>query len=305
MGYHDRHFAGDAFAHTGVWGNPTSVENFCEEDYAVTRFVAEFVNSITNLTYVYFALKCRVRVRNGMVYSGGFDSLSVTLMLVGVTSTAYHATLHQGPQLADDLSMLLLAGALLQKLCCSSEPPVIARLAAVSIWLPTFIISTMYIKSGNFLLHMWMFGTMAALIGLRIFYLIYFEPRPEQDKTRLAFRFWNGAAYLVVAFAVWNIDLERCHQLRAARQRLGLPWAWLLELHGWWHVLTAIGAARFIELVRDLCDQTAGSKRRESRELLSSESTTRKRGFAVLTRMMLPALTKESKDDLDRIGSTG
>jgi dihydroceramidase len=61
-----------------------------------------------------------------------------------------------------------------------------------------------------------------------------------------------SVAYLALAFLVWNIDLEMCQELRKVREALGLPWAWLLELHGWWHILTAAGAAVYMELIRDL-----------------------------------------------------
>lgn len=51
MGHHNLRFDGDPHAHSGFWGPPTSACNFCEEDYAVTRYVAEFINTLTNLAY--------------------------------------------------------------------------------------------------------------------------------------------------------------------------------------------------------------------------------------------------------------
>lgn len=51
---------------------------------------------------------------------------------------------------------------------------------------------------------------------------------------------------------MWNIDFEYCAELRMLREQVGLPWAWLLELHGWWHILTAVSANQFMEIVREL-----------------------------------------------------
>lgn len=68
MGHHNRHFAGDPHALHGAWSPPTSTAkyaacrtshhaveandaSFCEEDYDVSRYIAEFINSLTNLAY--------------------------------------------------------------------------------------------------------------------------------------------------------------------------------------------------------------------------------------------------------------
>ena len=61
--------------------------------------------------------------------------------------------------------------------------------------------------------------------------------------------------FCVLGYLLWNIDLEFCMQLRELRAQVGLPWAWLLELHGWWHVLTAIGADRFMNVARELREE--------------------------------------------------
>lgn len=38
------------------WGAPTANSNFCEEDYLVTRYIAEFINSLSNLAYIFYAI---------------------------------------------------------------------------------------------------------------------------------------------------------------------------------------------------------------------------------------------------------
>jgi dihydroceramidase len=37
---------------------------------------------------------------------------------------------------------------------------------------------------------------------------------------------------------------------------MGMPWGFLLEFHGWWHVLTAIGAYVFMVMVDSLTQDT-------------------------------------------------
>ncbi|KAH8671014.1 ceramidase-domain-containing protein [Xylariales sp. PMI_506] len=186
MGHHNRRFVGDVHANSGFWGTPTSMANFCEEDYAVTRYAAEFINTISNLAYVYYALRFLYYAGTGSSNKQGaappwrcFDSLAFALILVGVTSAAYHATLRQGPQFSDDLSMLLLAGCLLQRLYTEGQTPAAASLVTVA--------------------------AMVHLIWPRTLYIIYYGKggaRPAPEKAKLARRFWKAVALLVGAFVI-------------------------------------------------------------------------------------------------------
>lgn len=78
--------------------------------------------------------------------------------------------------------------------------------------------------------------------------------RADMDRSVLLYRLARAGVFLGAAFILWNIDLEMCSGLRALRSHVGLPWSWLLELHGWWHVLTAVAAFDFMDLARDVCD---------------------------------------------------
>lgn len=51
-----------------------------------------------------------------------------------------------------------------------------------------------------------------------------------------ACRFIDGivAGLFVAAYGLWNVDNLACERLRGIRHTIGLPWAWLLELHGWY-----------------------------------------------------------------------
>ncbi|KAF2667556.1 alkaline phytoceramidase [Microthyrium microscopicum] len=51
-----------------------------------------------------------------------------------------------------------------------------------------------------------------------------------------------GLSSFLGGFALWNIDNIFCNQLRQWRRDIGLPWGILLEGHGWWHLMTGIGA---------------------------------------------------------------
>lgn len=178
--------------------------------------------------------------------------MSASLIVVGITSAVYHATLLQPAQYADDLSMLVLTGSLLQPLYITGASAAVARRVPLVLWSTVAAISAWYVVSRDYRIHRNTFGLMLTLVWPRTLYLIYGKGRSQAERARYLGTFGRAVMVLVLAFGLWNVDLHYCLELRAIRQRVGLPWAWLLELHGYWHVLTAVGAAEYIRLIRSL-----------------------------------------------------
>lgn len=55
-----------------------------------------------------------------------------------------------------------------------------------------------------------------------------------------------GLGIFIGGIVVWHWDNEHCSRLIQWRREIGLPWGFLLEGHGWWHLMTGIGAYYFI-----------------------------------------------------------
>ena len=51
-----------------------------------------------------------------------------------------------------------------------------------------------------------------------------------------------GLTIFLGGFIVWTLDNEYCSTVRGWRREIGLPWGMLLEGHGWWHLMTGVGA---------------------------------------------------------------
>lgn len=43
-----------------------------------------------------------------------------------------------------------------------------------------------------------------------------------------------GLSIFLGGFAIWYLDNEHCSRLIQWRRRIGLPWGFVLEGHGWW-----------------------------------------------------------------------
>ena len=67
-----------------------------------------------------------------------------------------------------------------------------------------------------------------------------------------------GFFVFVFGFFLWNIDMHACGTLTALKRRIGMPASFLLELHGWWHFFTGVGAYIFIALVEYLTHEECG-----------------------------------------------
>jgi dihydroceramidase len=190
------------------------------------------------------------------------DFLSISLLVLGIASFLYHASLRQTLQFADEFAMLGLAWSLLQGILTVRRSSAYDRF--VNICLATIfpLFSVFYVWTGKIIYHTTAFASIIVLIILRCHYLFYWRKpgfsEVKCDGWRVRGR--KALIILLVAYIIWNIDLEYCAELRELREWIGIPWAWLLELHGWWHVLTAISASQFMDIVRELQEELRSEK---------------------------------------------
>jgi len=93
---------------------------------------------------------------------------------------------------------------------------------------------------------------MVIFIGIKTRKLVQLNVTDPQAKRRVGTLTNFGASCAAFGYLLWNIDTHFCAPLLSLRRRVGLPFGILLELHGWWHILTAIGAYTFMALVEYL-----------------------------------------------------
>jgi dihydroceramidase len=51
-----------------------------------------------------------------------------------------------------------------------------------------------------------------------------------------------GSIFFISGFILWNIDQIICESLTTLKRAIGMPWSFVFELHGWWHIFTGMGA---------------------------------------------------------------
>jgi len=182
------------------------------------------------------------------------DFMSISILVLGIASFLFHASLRHALQFADELAMLGLAWSLLQGTLMVRQSPIRARYITIALAIIFPLFSAFYVWTGKIIYHATAFAAMIFGIVLRGHHLFHWlKPEfPEAKRFTWRARGRKALLMLLIAYGLWNIDLEYCAELRNLRERVGLPWAWLLELHGWWHVMTAISASQFMDIVREL-----------------------------------------------------
>lgn len=60
---------------------------------------------------------------------------------------------------------------------------------------------------------------------------------------------------MVFGYVLWQIDFRYCGELTQLKRAIGMPWSFVFEFHGWWHILTAVGAFTFMSLVGSLTQE--------------------------------------------------
>lgn len=79
-----------------------------------------------------------------------------------------------------------------------------------------------------------------------------------------------GTISFITGWLFWNIDIHMCHFWRSTRREVGMPWGFLLEGHGWWHLLTGYGIYFFIVSLEYLGLFLQGNGENEMYELMWS-----------------------------------
>ncbi|XP_003745879.1 alkaline ceramidase 3 [Galendromus occidentalis] len=219
----------------GYWGNQTSTLDWCEYNYEVSIYIAEFWNTLSNLFMIvpplwaiYLGIRQQIGTRLLLCY--------LSLLVVGIGSWLFHMTLLYEMQLMDELPMVwgTLASSYTLYDIDADESKVNVKLALGLVLYGT-IISVVYVTINIPEFHQAAYGLLVAVSFLYSFNLArkkYFPMR----------WFLLSICMYAVGFAVWNIDNVFCSNLRTVRSGLPGFFAPLTQLHAWWHFFAGYGS---------------------------------------------------------------
>ena len=76
----------------GFWGKPSATIDWCEENYELSHYIAEFWNTVSNITFVVLALYGYRRARQER-FERRFLAQYVAVLVTGIGSALFHGTL--------------------------------------------------------------------------------------------------------------------------------------------------------------------------------------------------------------------
>ncbi|WRT67648.1 uncharacterized protein IL334_004620 [Kwoniella shivajii] len=232
---------GDQVNH-GFWGEHTSTIDWCENNYVHTPYIAETINTLTNLPSILLGLYgCLSVIKNGLPTRFAFCYLG--LSLIGIGSFGFHMSLRWEWQLMDELPMIYVVS-YAAYLILETSPGMDWRFgiigAAIMISWDIFV-TISYIYLPNPVYHQIAFAIILISTTFRTSYLIYQLPSNHPSKAKIGNTMTWGVITFAVGFAIWNVDNLFCTYLREIRSFLG-PLGIFVEGHAYWHLMTGYGS---------------------------------------------------------------
>jgi dihydroceramidase len=129
--------------------------------------------------------------------------------------------------------MLFGAAIMLHRLFTHGLSPFSSTLIFLTLNTCVCIVIYAHIALGESTLHQIVFASMMLTSAFRTSRLITTTVKDRALKRQMRVVGSWALGLFITGYILWNIDNRFCDQLRATRRAVGLPWGWLLELHGW------------------------------------------------------------------------
>lgn len=223
----------------GFWGDVTSTLDWCEENYVVSAFLAEFWNTISNWVFLIPpAFGAYLSYKNGLEHR--YTISFIALCVVGLGSVCFHATLLYEMQLLDELPMIY--GTCILIFCSyqnSYKPRQYNRILILALMISCALITLMYVAFVNPLIFQWSYAILVVILIVGA----YTSSKKHRHSQRLLV---ISLVSYGIGFLLWNIDNNFCVSLRAIRNSSPPFFRPFLQFHALWHTLAGLGCYYYV-----------------------------------------------------------
>ncbi|KAJ1956244.1 alkaline ceramidase ydc1, partial [Linderina pennispora] len=219
----------------GYWGDITASIDWCETNYELTPYIAEFFNSWSSLAMVILGEACAYMNPTG---HKGFTALGHSITVVGLGSWLFHATLKYSMQMADELPMIwAIAISLYLAVTMQFKSHQMAFKWGLISWTAFTTVMTAC-TSGK--LEFVVFQTTFNLFSIAMVYMTWRAKRDLEraDMPEISRLFFHGLKWYALAGTVWLIDTNLCQYINGHDSTSVLPFN--MQLHAWWHVFASL-----------------------------------------------------------------
>ncbi|KAF9582557.1 Alkaline ceramidase 3, partial [Lunasporangiospora selenospora] len=198
-----------SFDQIGYWSPNTASMDWCEHNYVVSYFIAEFWNTLSSLFIVLLGeLGLHLSPTKELRFKVAFRTISI----VGIGSTLFHGTLRHKMQLLDELPMIYAATALLF-ICVETKNGPQGRWFPISLatWL---VLTSIFVSITGGRLQ---FYTFQASFGVLQIGILYYTTTIHKLQTATrganktsAWLIQRALGVYFTAVAMWLVDLHLC-----------------------------------------------------------------------------------------------
>lgn len=210
----------------GYWGPTDALVDWCEANYAVTQFIAEFYNTVSSFPLILLSVIAVAVGVMGKRLEMRFLVTFLSLGFVGVGSALFHATMRYWGQLFDEVPMMLGSLSLLYCIYTTDLSP------KQSHWR----ISTMFISWGLLNVYLYIFQQQYALFlinygGQTLISVIFGYTKCRPFSTPLSNKlFFCCVGIYAMGLSCWIIDQRWCSLMQP------------FQLHAFWHICAGYGS---------------------------------------------------------------
>jgi len=230
-----KHFEPELDTNIGYWSPSTSSIDWCERNYVVTQYIAEFWNCLSSFSMC---------ILGGILFIQGlynkvetrFLLSSLGLGLVGLGSAFFHSTLTHLGQMADELPMvysMIIWWFILFRMNEFKQTK--SKMFAIDILVVFGIFYGLlwtYVHSLQTFVLIFQ-GHMSLMVVGAIIKLIYLHQQPHHYVYRLKYLLIVYVSLLILAFVCWAMDQQLCERMNSVN-------GFNPQLHAWWHALGAV-----------------------------------------------------------------
>lgn len=229
----------------GFWGETTATIDWCEENYVVSGYIAEFLNTITNAVFILLALFAIFHAYKNKM-EPRFLFTACGFCLVGVGSWWFHMTLKYHFQLLDELPMIYATCIPFWSVFSEFKSSRDSVMIGIGIFMAANLLTVIYLYVKDPTLHQAAYGFLNFLIIMKSFRLSNKYVKSDTARSNLNLTMLWGVGLFLFGYILWNLDIHLCSGVRKVRRDIGMPYGFLLEGHGWWHIFTGLGVYYYL-----------------------------------------------------------
>lgn len=223
----------------GLWAQTATID-WCESNYELSYYIAEFWNTLSNLAFIVPQLTQYIALSKHKSVELVFRRAFLSLALVGLGSLCFHMTLARPMQMFDETSMILVSLHGFYLLYIIREPTVNKKLLTALLICYGLIFFGLYIFLVDWpIFHHTTFGLLvyaSAGIGYQL---------KQVYGTR--YKFWTIIAVQHLGFIFWLIDKHYCETLTKFREsHMPAFFRPAFQFHALWHMFMGLGSHLYI-----------------------------------------------------------